>query len=111
MIESTRSLSPLYIFSGDDEEVKSNEFIKYQMQHLVRRFNTRTSLMRNRLNLPATPHMSGEQRTDKPTEQLKISTSPKMELNKSKPEKWWQYLNVPTFCGGGRQDDVLDPQG
>lgn len=97
--------------TDNTEEVKSNEFIKDRMQHLVRRFNTRASLMRNRLNLPLTPHTSEGQRTEKITEQLRISTSPKMELNKTRPEKWWQYLNVPTFCGGGRPDDVLDPQG
>lgn len=80
------------------------------MQHLVKRFSSRASLMRNRLRLPPTPSVSAGIREDKSVE-IKVNSDPLEETKKTKPERWWQYLNISTFCGGGRADDVLDPQG
>lgn len=80
------------------------------MTHLVRRFSQRASLMRNRLDLPLTPVSSAGSKVSHPVE-ISINTDPIVELKKSRPEQWWQYLNFSTFCCGGRPDDVLDPQG
>lgn len=104
-------------FSLDNEEQK---FVREQVHHLVRRFTARTNKMRSRIEMPPTPSSSSSPSPPPPHQSIealkidtldtKVSTRNIFQADNQSIRTPGKFV-CPTFCGGGRNDDVLDPQG
>ncbi|CAD7088316.1 unnamed protein product [Hermetia illucens] len=101
----------------DNEEQK---FVREQVHHLVRRFTARTNKMRSRIEMPPTPSSSSSPSPPPPHQSIealkidtldtKVSTRNIFQADNQSIRTPGKFV-CPTFCGGGRNDDVLDPQG
>lgn len=97
--------------------------MRERMQHLISRFSKRAHKMKRKLEIPPTPSSSASSPslpvpppplppfgpTESPIEEAAPAKSP--QAQKVEDKSPCSYLVCPTFCGGGKSDDVLDPQG
>jgi len=102
---------------------EEQQFVRDRVRHLINRFTERARKMQHRLEMPPTPSSSASSSSPPPVppnkqilhnEPRKVSndntnTSNMFESDTQSSSKC--YWICPTFCGGGRTDDVLDPQG
>ncbi|XP_055692512.1 cyclic nucleotide-gated cation channel beta-3 [Lutzomyia longipalpis] len=121
-IVSIQQISPPNSPTPDPEK---DHFVRERMQHLISRFSLRAHKMKRKLEIPATPSSSASSPslpggpppplppfgpTQSPIEEC-IPPVKSPELPATPTKEPCRYLVCPTFCGGGKNDDVLDPQG
>ncbi|XP_055705219.1 cyclic nucleotide-gated cation channel beta-3 [Phlebotomus papatasi] len=119
-IVNLQQISPPNSPTPDPEK---DHFVRERMQHLISRFSKRAHKMKRKLEIPPTPSSSASSPslpvpppplppfgpTQSPIEEVAPAKSP--EVEKVEEKSPCSYLVCPTFCGGGKSDDVLDPQG
>ncbi|GAB0095457.1 cyclic nucleotide-gated cation channel beta-3 [Sergentomyia squamirostris] len=121
-IVNIQQISPPNSPTTDPEK---DHFVRERMQHLISRFSKRAHKMKRKMEIPPTPSSSASSPSlpvpppsvppfgpsQSPIKEILPVVQKSPEPDPEDPKSPCSYLVCPTFCGGGRKDDVLDPQG